>query len=217
MKDSDQAIEKVLAGLRDVEAPVGMDRHILEGIQNRATASPRWSWLTALPSRIAVRPVAYVGAAAGVVALVLAIPVIHQRRHALTQSAKAIPSAPLPPPSSAAAVAESTEPQRSTIAVRSPRRTKPKRLEVTDPEESLAMREVNAPSRPSPPLPLTEQEKLLVRFVRTHTPEELAAIDPTKWAAQDEQQRAEFDRFFRLLTKEQADKKKLVQEAMNKS
>lgn len=79
------------------------------------------------------------------------------------------------------------------------------------------MREVNAPSRPAPPLPLTRQEKLLVRFVHTHTPEELAAIDPAKWAAQDEQQRAEFNRFFRLLTKEQADKKKLVQEAMNKS
>jgi hypothetical protein len=76
---------------------------------------------------------------------------------------------------------------------------------------------MNAPSHPAPPLPLTEQEKALVRFVRTRTTKELAAIDPVKWAAQDEQQRAKFDTFFRRYTKEQADKKKLAQEAMNKS
>lgn len=106
------------------------------------------------------------------------------------------------------------------MITRSSRRGKPRKQEVVDPvdpEEALAVREMNAPSRPAPPLPLTEQEKLLVRFVRTRTPEELAAIDPAKWAAQDEQQRADFDRFFRRYTKEQAEKKKLAQEAMNKS
>lgn len=213
MKDSDQFIEKVLSGLRDVEAPAEMERRILDAVQSRAIASTRWNWLTTLPSWIAVRPVAYVGAVAGIAALVLTIPAFHQRHRAPTQSAKAIPSAPLPPALSTEAAASA----ESQIVIRSPRRTKPRRPEVADPEESLAVREVNAPSRPAPPLPLTEQEKLLVRFVRAHTPEELAAIDPTKWAAQDEQRRAEFDRFFRLLTKEQADKKKLAQEAMNKS
>jgi hypothetical protein len=112
---------------------------------------------------------------------------------------------------------ENAELQRPASATRSPRRAKPRKLEVADPEEALAVREMNAPSRPAPPLPLTAQEKALVRFVRTRTPEELAAIDPAKWAAQDEQQRAEFDRFFRRFTKEQADKKKLAEEAMNKS
>ncbi|GGG71725.1 hypothetical protein [Edaphobacter dinghuensis] len=216
MRDPDQLIEKVLAGLRDAEAPAEMERRILDAVQSRAMASTRWNWLTTLPPWIAVKPVAYVGAVAGIAALVLTIPAFHQRHHAPTQSAKAIPSAPLPPIHSTA-VAANAEPQRVTIVTRSPRRMNPRRLEAIDPEESLAMREVNAPSRPAPPLPLTEQEKLLVRFVRAHTPEELAAIDPAKWAAQDEQRRAEFDRFFRLLTKEQADKKKLAQEAMNKS
>ncbi|HUZ96555.1 MAG TPA: hypothetical protein VMU57_16765 [Edaphobacter sp.] len=216
MKDSDQAIEKALAGLRDAEAPAGMERRILERVQNRKTASTQWNWLMALPSRIAVRSVAYAGATAGIVALVLAIPAIHQRRHAPTQSVKTMSSASLPPAPSAT-VAESAKPQRLSIVTRSPRRTKPRELEVTDSQEALAVREMNAPSRPAPPLPLTEQEKALVRFVRTRTPEELAAIDPTKWAAQDEQQRAEFDRFFRRFTREQADKKKLAQEAMNKS
>ncbi|MDW5265055.1 MULTISPECIES: hypothetical protein [Acidobacteriaceae] len=216
MKDSDQAIEKVLAGLRDAEASAGMERRILDAVQNQGAARSRRDWLAAIRHGITAKPMAYAAVLAGVVALVLAVPAIHQRRYAPMQSAKAIPSTPLPP-SPSATVAESVETQRPAIVTRSPRTPKPRRLEVIDPEEALAVREMNAPSRPAPPLPLTEQEKLLVRFVRTRTPEELAAIDPAKWAAQDEQKRAEFDRFFKRFTKEQADKKKLAQEAMNKS
>lgn len=217
MKDSDQAIEKVLAGLRDAKAPTGMERRILEELQSRAAAGVRQGWLSRLAPRIAVRPIAYVALLAGGMAIILAIPsAIHLLQHAPVQSAQETRSAPLPPAPSATA-AERVELQRPAIVTGSPRRAKPRKLEVTDPEESLAVREVNAPSRPAPPLPLTEQEKALVRFVRTRTPEELAAIDPAKWAAQDEQQRAEFDRFFRRFTKEQADKKKLAQETMNKS
>jgi hypothetical protein len=40
------------------------------------------------------------------------------------------------------------------------------------------MRETNAASRLAPPLPLTEQEKFLMHYVRTRTPEQLAANDP---------------------------------------
>ena len=217
MKDSDQAMEKVLAGLRDAKAPMGMERRILEGLQSRTADSVRQGWLTRLASRIAVRPIGYVALMAGGMAIILAIPAaIQLLQHAPVQSAQETRSAPLPPVPSMTA-AESVELQRPAIVTRSPRRPKPRKLEAADPEEALAMREMNAPSRPAPPLPLTEQEKALVRFVRTRTPEELAAIDPAKWAAQDEQQRAEFDRFFRRFTKEQADKKKLAQEAMNKS
>jgi hypothetical protein len=94
--------------------------------------------------------------------------------------------------------------------------------ELVETQESLATREMNAPSRPAPPLPLTDQEKLLVRFVHTHTPEQLAAVDPAKWAAQDAREQAEFDRFFGRFTKEQAAKahaakEKPTEEALNKS
>jgi hypothetical protein len=216
MKDTDQLIGKTLAGLRDTEAPAGMERRILETLENQALARSRWGWPTAFSLRISARPVAYAAALAGVVVLVLAIPAIHQRRQTSVLSAKAVPLAPLPSAPSAT-LAASVEPQTPTIVTRPSRRTKPRKLEVADPEEALAVREMNAPSRPAPPLPLTAQEKLLVRFVRTRTPEQLAAIDPAKWAAHDEQERAEFDRFFRRLTKEQAAKEKLAQEAMNKS
>jgi hypothetical protein len=208
----------VLAALRDAEAPVGMERRILETVQNHPSVHTRWSWLTTAPHRIPGRPIAYAATLAGVVALVLAIPAVHQRKQAPAQIAKVIPSAPLFP---AAIVAENPEPQRTAIISRQLRRPMRKRLELVDTQESLAMREMNAPSRPAPPLPLTEQEKLLVRFVRTRTPEQLAANDPAKWAAHDAQEQAEFDRFFGLLTREQAAKKhpakeKPVEEAMNK-
>lgn len=216
MKDSDQAMEKVLAGLRDAEPPAGMERRILETVQNHDVTRPRWGWLTALSPRIAATPMVYAATLAGAVILVLALPAMRHRHHAPIQSAQTIPSVPISP-ASPATVAESAEPRPPTTVTPPQRRSKPRKLEITDPEEALAVREMNAPSRPAPPLPLTEQEKLLVRFVRTRTPEELAAIDPAKWAAQDEQQRAEFDRFFKRFTKEQAEKKKLAQEAMNKS
>lgn len=215
MKDSDQAIEKVLAGLRDAEAPAGMERRILETVQSHASARSRWDWLTTFTPWIAARPMAYAAALAGAVMLVLAIPAIHQRREASIPSAKVTPSAPLPPPPSAT-VADSTEPQRPAMIARSPRRPKPRRLELVDTQESLAVREMNAPSRPAPPLPLTDQEKLLVRFVRTSTPEQLAAIDPAKWAAQDAQEKVEFDRFFGRFAKEHLAKKKPTEEALNK-
>jgi hypothetical protein len=221
MKDSDQAIEKVLAGLRDAEAPGGMERRILETVQNHSSAHSRWSWLTTAPHRVAVKPMAYAATLAGIVALALVVPALRQRRHAPTQAAKIISSEPLASTPSTI-VAENSEPQSSATISRPLRRPKPKRLDLVDTQESLAMREMNAPSRPAPPLPLTQQEKLLVRFVRTRTPEQLAANDPAKWAAHDAQEQSEFDKFFGLSTKEQAAKKhpakeKPVEEAMSKS
>jgi hypothetical protein len=220
MRDSDQAIEKVLAGLRDAEAPSGMERRILETVQNHASAHSRWDWLTTTLRRIAASPMAYAAALAGVLALTLAIPAIHQRQQAPIQAAKATAAAPLASTPSSLVVDDS-EPSRPAMISRTRRRTQPKKLELVDSQESLAMRETNAPSRLAPPLPLTEQEKLLVRFVRTRTPEQLAANDPAKVAAHDALEQAEFDRFFGLFTREQAAKKhpakeKPIEEAMNK-
>jgi hypothetical protein len=197
-----------------------MERRILDAVQNQTSARSRWSWLTTVPHRIAGRPMAYAAALAGVIVLALAIPAIHQRRQASTQIAKTIPSAPLAPAPSTT-VAESGEPQKPAMILRSQRRPKPGRLELVDTQESLAVREMNAPSRPAPPLPLTEQEKLLVRLVRISSPEQLAANDPAKSAAHDAQEQAEFDQFFGRLTREQTAKKraakeKPTEEAMNK-
>jgi hypothetical protein len=71
--------------------------------------------------------------------------------------------------------------------------------------DSVALREMRASSRPAPPLPLTEQERLLVNYVQTHSRQELAAINPRKWAARDAEERAQFDIFFGRSTKGRAE------------
>jgi hypothetical protein len=51
-------------------------------------------------------------------------------------------------------------------------------------------------SFPAPPLPLTEQERLLLRIAHRGDPVELAMLDPKMRAARDEEDKAEVQRFF---------------------
>ena len=50
MKNADDAIEQVMAGLRDVDAPAGMERRILAAMEDRvlspapAGAGVGWRW-----------------------------------------------------------------------------------------------------------------------------------------------------------------------------
>jgi hypothetical protein len=58
------------------------------------------------------------------------------------------------------------------------------------------MSEMQSPSFPAPPMPLTEQEKLLLRIARKVDPVEMAMLDPRVRAMQDAEEKAEFQRFF---------------------
>lgn len=202
MKNSDEAIEKVLEGLRNCDAPAGMERRILEAVQEYASSSQsgwrrlRSIWLVTQPIVIAARSLTYGLAMAGLFALVFAIPAFHQREHAPTSSKRnsATPTALPAPPS---VVAESVQPPAATSGERPMQKmSKVRRAELTRTSDSIALREMHAPSRPEPPMPLTAQERLLLRFVQTRSPEELAAVNPMKWAARDAEERAEFERFF---------------------
>ena len=46
-KSTDEVVEQVLAGLRDSEVPVGIERRILEAVEDRAAVKSRsgWQWL----------------------------------------------------------------------------------------------------------------------------------------------------------------------------
>jgi hypothetical protein len=63
-------------------------------------------------------------------------------------------------------------------------------------DDSLAVREMRAASRPAPPLPLTKEEKLLLRIARTAGPEELAMLNPDERARREAESEAEFQQFF---------------------
>jgi hypothetical protein len=62
--------------------------------------------------------------------------------------------------------------------------------------DSAALEEMHAASYPAPPMPLTEQERLLLRLVHKDDPVELAMLDPKLRDLQDSEDKAEFQRFF---------------------
>lgn len=203
MKHAEEAIENVLAGLRNCHVPPEMERRILCALEDHASARSRsrWRrlmplWLGVQPPAAVTRPIARGVALAAIFTLFLAVLAIHRLGHAPTPSKK--DSAPLSslPAAAPSAVAANAPLPASVPIVRRKGRSKANRAELVPASDSLALREMHASSRPEPPMPLTEQEKLLVRFVHARSREELAMLDPVKWAARDAQERAELDRFF---------------------
>lgn len=203
MKHAEEAIEKVLAGLRNCDVPPEMEHRILGTLEDHASvrSRSRWHrliplWLEIQPPVAVTRPIACGVALAAIFTLALAIPAIHRLGHAPTPSKK--DSAPLPslPAAPSSAVAANAPLPAPVPIIRHKGRSKANRAELVPASDSLALHEMHAASRPEPPMPLTEQEKLLVRFVHTRSREELAMLDPVKWAARDAQERAELDRFF---------------------
>jgi hypothetical protein len=207
-KDSEEAIEKVLAGLRDVEAPAGMERWILEGLEGRVSVvEARSGWRRLVPAWVAMPSKALVcGVAfAGSVALILAIPALRWIGHAPLQTTRGgVTGAPRE--AAPAVAARETEASSSGARVRLGTTTTKMPdaglVRIADSretgfgEESVAMSEMQAASFPAPPMPLTAQERLLLRLANKVDPVEMAMLDPKFRAMQDAEEKAEFQRFF---------------------
>ncbi len=201
----EEAIEKMLAGLRDAEAPAGMERRILEAIEDRAIARSRSGWRRFRPiwlvgsvgpvrGRFLAGGVAFAGVLAVVLA-VLAIPAIHRLEHAAPQpKSSTSPGSPRPAAASGL-VAEVARPQPSGASARPMVKTRVRRAGDLRDSDSVAFQEVPA-SHPAPPMPLTEQEKLLLRIAHTGDPVELAMLNPEIRARREAQGEAEFKEFF---------------------
>jgi hypothetical protein len=226
MKNSEDAIEKVLAGLRSPDAPVGMERRILEALQDQASARSRSGWRRlrpiwlAMPARpVAGRSLAWGVALAGVFAVAIAIPAIHRLgRGSGRQSARSLAQLPARSPSrsemnqvsarspaglSLEGVAKSTPHALSRPEMRTAKQANVRGVTDVQGGESVAVEEMLAASHPAPPMPLTEQERLLLRIVHRGDPVELAMLDPMRRAARDVEEQTEFQRFFKPRTIEQ--------------
>ena len=185
--NSDKAIERVLAGLRDAEAPIGMERRILGAVQDRASVklarAPVWAWGVALACTMA-----------GCVA----ISMIYRTEHASVESK--MHSIPVDSSSTVASevAAKSAPPPRSRPSVLS--KTNARRAKVVRDVDSVAMREIQTASFPAPPMPLTEQERLLLRLAHQGDPEELAMLNNEMRAKQEAEGKTEFQRFFEPAT-----------------
>lgn len=219
IKGSEEAIEKVLAGLRDAEAPAGMERRILERLEGRVSvveARSGWrglvpAWVTMPAGPVATRTLVCGAALACLVGVVLAIPAIRRIGHAPVQSRSGgVTGAP----SAAAPAVADREAERSSggsqvrlgaaTNVSDARLVRAADSNGSD-EESVARSEMEAASFPAPPMPLTTQERLLLRLAHKVDPVEIAMLDPKFRAMQDAEENAEFQRFFGQAVIKQAD------------
>jgi|GEM_PF-859245 len=225
MKNSEEAIEKVLAGLRDTEAPDGMERRILKVLEDQASARPRsvWRrfrppWLIAPVRPAATRSLAWGVAFAGLFAVALAVPAIRRLGHAPAQSSaqslsqskrNSAPAGSLPlaaprtqeTPKTAAKSAELPPPRPG---MRSGAKTNVSRAKAVRDGDSVALNEMHDTSYPAPPMPLTEQEKLLLRIAHRGDPVELAMLDPAVRAERDAEEKADVTKFFEPATTEKS-------------
>ena len=179
MKDADGTIERLLAGLRDVEPPGGIERRILEaldGMETREVASSASLWRPAMALLLACS------------AILMVTITVHQHRHA-----------PADPGRSTSDVRQATRPELilQKAAHTGPRRTS-SRVSVRRPHDVHAAGETQASSFPAPPLPLTEQERLLLRLAHRGDSENMAMLNPALRAAQTARATEQFQQFFEI-------------------
>src|SRR5487761_992769 len=153
MKNSEEAIEKVLAGLRSSDAPAGMERRILEAVQNRTSTGSRtgWRrlrqiWLEIQTPTLVTRSLACGVAVAGIFAVVLAILAIHWPGRTPAQSKRNSDTVASLPPRPSEVVAESAQPPAPRSSVRLREKTKVRRANLVRASDSVALREMRAPS-----------------------------------------------------------------------
>jgi cytoskeletal protein RodZ len=184
MRDADRTIERLLAGLRDAEPPGGMERRILEalhGREAREVAASASLWRRPLRPAIAML-------LACTVILMVGIAVHHQQRH---------PPATLSH-STRADLRQTTRPEVVVQKVSTvPRRTT-SRIPVRHPHDAPGAGETQTASFPAPPLPLTEQERLLLRLAHRGDADNMAILNPDTRAAQTAKAAEQFQQFFAI-------------------
>ena len=194
----DDAIDKVLASLREATPPEGMQTRIAQRLANPATSLPtttHWRDLLAgsTPAGAWWRG-AIIGAATATF-VIGAVLLIHRTLPAPLQSVAAINTVrpvstpPQPTLASQSRAIPCARPAVLRVATAVP---------AHEPEDLRAetYAESTAPSRPAPVLPLTPQERSLARLARTADPRELASLNPEFQARLEAEHAAEFARFF---------------------
>ncbi|HTF65116.1 MAG TPA: hypothetical protein VK638_20765 [Edaphobacter sp.] len=188
-KSPEEDLERVLTGLRDSAIPDGMERRILAALENRASSPSSWRSI-----RPALRKLAAACSFAMAAALAFVfVPAIRRPVHAPQRStAGAILPKSLPRANANQNAAQGNDreiaasaPHPKLRSVRSVRR-----------KDAAPQDEGDAASYPPPPMPLTDEERLLLRAAHWRAPVELAELSPARRALQDEQERVDFERFF---------------------
>jgi hypothetical protein len=184
MIDSEKTITKVLAGLRDAEAPSGMERRILAAVEERTaerkSATPRWAWRAAF-------------AAMTIACLLIATMAIYRQGNTTTQR-HYLDDQPLSANRVGAGVQKAVlSPHEKVVPARTI--TSARKIRPANAADADLLREMRAPSHPAPTASLTDEEKLLLRVVHLGDPQVMAMLNPEVRARQEEENEAEFRKF----------------------
>jgi hypothetical protein len=176
MKDADRTIERLLAALRGAEPSSTMELRILHAMEAREAEA-------SAPFRPRLRPVATsLAAALAIIGMLIVALAVHQHRSAPADTRSHATGPTLQQTAQRAAVV-----RKSPIA---PRRPGSRRRPVS------AVPETQAASFPAPPMPLTEQERLLLRLAHRRDPQDTDMLNPAVQAAQSAKVTEQFQQFF---------------------
>jgi hypothetical protein len=190
-------VDRVLAGLRDSEAPAGMDRRILAALHQRAETK------TSAASSSITSPLLWLAAtAAAVIAVTLWWSTASHPTHDLATTntpSTTTPNITAPQPAADLATNRATQhpghAPHPTAATQSATNTLPATTRETAAPSPLPA--TLAASHPAPPLPLTQQEQQLLRIVHKGDPIELASINNDFRDRQPLRDAEDFHRFFK--------------------
>jgi len=194
MRDADKAIDKLLAGLRDAEPSARFEQRILERMEagQSVAADSAWSRLL-LPWRL--RPAiasACVALAALLVASLFVATSTHQHRRAPIE---------LRDQSLIGATPRATAPAATAQKVPTVNRQAASRVSLRRPR-AYNGEQTETASLPAPPLPLTEQERLLLRLAHRHDPQNMAILNRDEQATQSVKATEQFQQFFGIKPEE---------------
>jgi hypothetical protein len=179
-QNSEQDIARVFAALR-AAAP----RHGREAMEQRLLASLKArAEYEATPTALWRRPIFWTAFTLAASCL-LVLTAMHLAPHNTTQTIAAVPSSP---------TALSSRPDLAPNLSSRPKRSAVERPAVgTAPiaAEAALLADTNAPSHPAPPMPLTADERLLLRAARHTEQTSLAQLEPMpRPSARDSEDRA---------------------------
>jgi hypothetical protein len=184
MRDADETIKVLMSGFRDAVPPSGMQSRILQAVELHPAVRPGLleSW--------GLRPsVALVFVCAAVLMASLAVAIrVFQPWHRSTNVASHVTHAD---------VRQGTRPETTAVKATTGLRRKAPRASATRPRE-----ETQLASYPAPPLPLTEQERLLLRLAHQHDVQSVAILDRDLQTAASAEAAKQFQQFFEIDAKE---------------
>lgn len=208
-------IEQALGTFRDAQPQAGMEARLLAALEHRNTTQPT-SLHERFFSRLRAPQLALGACIVMAIALLVSIP-LHLRRYSIalisaqssrtraTEEAAAGNAMPFlrtsgasreetfpETPSRTRFPHHASEPSLASAASRQSLAPLPS----ADNPDALALAELHAPSLAAPTLPLTPQERILLRVAHHPNPIQVAALNPVQRASLDDRQLAAFRHFF---------------------